>query len=557
VDLSLDSPPSPWSARWLRLRAALYWRNLFRDHRRAQRAKRKQHFAKFQHLDRCVHDCRRLFAKLEVEPGDIVFVPTVTEFDLVWVTRFLQQHWHAPDIPWHLQFHFNFLEGRAGDYHRQVDRLAAMRLHFQRQLARVPRGQLRLYATTEVLAEQYNRLGVAAFTSLPYPVRPGLKAVPRPARRPLRVVSAGCVRREKGSHALEPLVRALWDRWLAPGALELVVQTDKTDFRIALPGGGLCPQSADLQEANRLAAPVVAVRAPLEAGEYARLVESADVGLFLYDSARYYTRASGVLVEMLACGVPVIVPAGCWLSQQIAEPIALHLERLFTRCATLATHRLRVAASVLEREESQTAEDDAVLCDAASGRLATELPVPADAQGLFVFLEDDATSEHTTHRRLRGEYWSADGAPLSAAETVAAPRPKAPRVPALLRVPAGAARVRLTLEDAFGAGRLHVRDLEVHFVRPTGGESLPAGAVGLISPGNEQLPALIDDLAENYAHYRHTAMEFARGWAAKHHPGQTVEMLMTGTPGSGAAPRARGLPGAGAVPRRGCNRDAA
>ena len=36
----------------------------------------------------------------------------------------------------------------------------------------------------------------------------------------------------------------------------------------------------------------------------------------------------GVLVEMLCSGVPGIVPAGCWLAEEIAESIYQHLDQL-------------------------------------------------------------------------------------------------------------------------------------------------------------------------------------------------------------------------------------
>jgi len=66
----------------------------------------------------------------------------------------------------------------------------------------------------------------------------------------------------------------------------------------------------------------------MDANAYLKWIQSADIGLFLYDSRRYYTRCSGVLIEMLACGNPVIVPAGCWLSRQIAKPNHQYLETL-------------------------------------------------------------------------------------------------------------------------------------------------------------------------------------------------------------------------------------
>ena len=51
--------------------------------------------------------------------------------------------------------------------------------------------------------------------------------------------------------------------------------------------------------------------------DYHAWLDTADVGLFLYDPHRYVARCSGVLLEMFARGVPVIVPDGCWLADQV------------------------------------------------------------------------------------------------------------------------------------------------------------------------------------------------------------------------------------------------
>ncbi len=50
---------------------------------------------------------------------------------------------------------------------------------------------------------------------------------------------------------------------------------------------------------------------------YHAWLDTADLGLFLYDPNRYVARCSGVLLEMFARGVPVIVPDRCWLADQL------------------------------------------------------------------------------------------------------------------------------------------------------------------------------------------------------------------------------------------------
>ena len=56
---------------------------------------------------------------------------------------------------------------------------------------------------------------------------------------------------------------------------------------------------------------------PLPSGEYWGALKDSDIVLLLYDSKNYAVRSSGVLVEALATGTPVIVPAGTWMARQV------------------------------------------------------------------------------------------------------------------------------------------------------------------------------------------------------------------------------------------------
>ena len=50
-------------------------------------------------------------------------------------------------------------------------------------------------------------------------------------------------------------------------------------------------------------------------------------------------REVGLLVEMLAAGVPVIVPAGSWLAEQIAEPSFDYAEQIGRRLDQVSGER--------------------------------------------------------------------------------------------------------------------------------------------------------------------------------------------------------------------------
>jgi len=298
------------------LDSKLYFRDALRRcqnlFRRWDQRRRAQAFAS---------SCARLLHTVTLQSDDQVFLPTISDFDLVGLTLFLRQFRQRSRTNWHVQFHFNFLEGSNAKYSKQSDRIDRMSDHFRELLQELNDVPLHFYATTPELAEQYNLLHVAPFHLLHYPVNPlFLKSNEQQSTPcPLRVLCAGGLREEKGSHELAQLMEKTNALGLA-GQLQFWVQAKRAS-RVPV----AAHQRYELRSLNHqppASARVVCVPHPLEPDDYVRLLRSAHIGLFLYDADRYYTRCSGILVELLTAGVPVIVPAGCWLGQQLLHPAA-------------------------------------------------------------------------------------------------------------------------------------------------------------------------------------------------------------------------------------------
>src|SRR5207248_2436510 len=74
--------------------------------------------------------------------------------------------------------------------------------------------------------------------------------------------------------------------------------------------------------------PVVYHPHPLSTEAYNDLIRGAEIGLLLHDAHSYYARLSAVFQEYVCAGIPVIVPAGCWLGEQIAEDNFCYVERV-------------------------------------------------------------------------------------------------------------------------------------------------------------------------------------------------------------------------------------
>ena len=344
--------------------------------------------------------------------------------------------------------------------------------------------------------------------------------------KPLRLTCVGCVRPEKGYESLNSAITGLWSDYFATGRLQMLIQTDQVSFPLSLPDRQR-PRVVDrAAQIEALDAPIVCIRGPLPADEYARLVQSADIGLFLYDSERYYTRCSGVLLEMLSAGVPVIVPAGCWLSAQIAEQIYTHVDNVLAMSPSVA----RIAAAQTPWQRTNAANEPAkstiaafTLGGAANGVTCT-LPIPASATELGLTLSWTDSSSPGVYVRLVTRQLDETGNPVKAFTTILEQRADNKATPALIHLKHGAASIELTLENAFHHGVIELADVATCFLAFPGGRC-PAGAVGLIAADRCQLPELLADLTHNYAHYRASAGAFGTQLTRNHLPERTVAKL--------------------------------
>ncbi|CAG0940255.1 hypothetical protein GPROT2_00872 [Gammaproteobacteria bacterium] len=453
-------------------------------------------------LGRFVRGCEALFAAVAVQPGDVVFVPTLSEFDLVAVLRFLAGRPPAAACRWHLQFHLNYLGGAEPAQDRQAERVAAMRAHFAALLA--PAGQLRLafHATTAQVAAQYNRMGLAPFTVLDYPVSTAFRPLDRtvPSAR-LRMLSAGGARAEKGTPRLGEVLKEGWDEFFASGRVELLVQVERDAELPVLPGP---------------AAPGIVSRLPfpLSAADYCAMIRAADIGLFLYDPARYQGRASGVLIEMLCSGVPVIVPAGCWLADEIAEANFRHLDVLRARASPLGT------ACAGDWQPLPPAADQAppaLGCDGA---------IPTGARELLLSLSLGSPAGPGHYFALACEQLDGQGQVLARQVDVMTARQGDKPLRLLVHIEAGARGLRLRLAHANEPLTVRIEASELCFLDP-GPQGLPLGAVGLAAAAVAEIPRLLRDLVARHEHYRAQARQFARAYGELHSPDTVVARLTT------------------------------
>lgn len=242
--------------------------------------------------------------------SDIVFLPTLRTSELFALWRNVQSMVELQA----LQFHI-VLRRDAAEMNLPEEGAPGISILF-REMREAPFGiAFRFYCDTQQLCNDYSALSSHGITfgilPIPFPnVNPEPVSLEKWTAGPaIKLVYLGGARVEKGFHLIsqaESFLRKnnagklLW-RLQAPssGPLEDAEVTIARRQLLSVQDG-----SVELVERN------------LSSAEFQSLLLSADIVLLPYLPEFYRARSSGILVQVLAAGKPVIVPANTWLSQQ-------------------------------------------------------------------------------------------------------------------------------------------------------------------------------------------------------------------------------------------------
>jgi len=256
--------------------------------------------------DQFAQDTADLLRQTNAGADDLVFFPTMGTTGLEGLLRAIQPLPEDRWPQWHLVFRFD--PPCPTRNRRLFDALA--RAFARAKLMRC--GRLHFFTDTEELSELYRRVSGLPFATLPIPHTGGL-APPRPAcGRPLRILYLGGARKEKGFHHLPSIIRQVREDLLDAGQAAFTVQSTA---HLALEEPEVIAARKDLQTLTGQG--LTLLEEPLAPDEYRCLLYSGDVALLPYDRQAYRARSSGILAEVLAAGIPAVVPAGTWLARQL------------------------------------------------------------------------------------------------------------------------------------------------------------------------------------------------------------------------------------------------
>jgi hypothetical protein len=492
-------------------------------------------------------DTRTLFGRIKLEKDDIVFVPTVGLTELLGFLEYFRKEPASKLATWHMLFRRNIYKGRDTEYWRQEENLRILRntlLHFTQSLQE---HRVFFYTDTDELTAQYNRFGISTFNTLPVPhTMPASEQEAGGDGSALIITYIGDARTEKGYHLLPHIVHDLWSDYAMSGKVRFVFQSN---FNMPKGEPKIVVARSDLESLPK--EKVELIYDALSFEEYKNLLLETNIMLLPYDADNYYARSSGILVECLAAGIPVVVPSATWLSRQFIREVYRHQESL--QKAMKSTEYFSDSEILWKRNNSEVSPfvNGELIFGGESTKAYCWLERPISSTHLYVSFAINAPIRSCVrvdlaqlrHDKTTTKFISQlienlnDGGEdtnktTTTSTTNSTPTPNPPLSSSdlysvLVPLERDCYRIWLGFKNAFGNKALKLIRINVAFLEPGENSSklFPIGAVGLAYDNPYEISGLLRDIIDNYQHYRRTALAFSREYSKVHNAGHLVEEI--------------------------------
>jgi hypothetical protein len=331
-------------------------------------------------------DLQRGLANLRPDDIAYIFVPTLHTAELEGIRRFLKKHPEFRKVPWGLLYRRNILDGLPHEYPQQIDNIRALKATFTDVISSLPDANIRFMTDTDELTDQYNRLQVANFITVPVPsdftLAQRQNETNQRASCPNTITMSyiGDARDEKGYPFLLSCQRALSTTRLKDGTAKLLVQSNYNT-----PHGDPSTAAAHKLLRDCYSQGVELVYGPLDRTAYQNLIARTDLMLLPYSAKNYAARSSGVFAEALAAGIPTVVTSGTWMSNLLEAHRQQHLNDVFTRSERGQSH-----ASPTQLLDSVTLPTERIL-------KGVRINLPAEARFLVFNVRIDVDTDTPTY----------------------------------------------------------------------------------------------------------------------------------------------------------------
>lgn len=449
-------------------------------------------------------DMTRFFSEIDID-SDEIFIPTISENDLKGLGCFFSRNEKkATSCRWHLLFRRDLYSNRIASssiLNRKTVEVTNALTEFRRFAKSY---NVFFYTDTDELTLQYKNLHVFDFKTLAIPVNPLYEKCQLPVRgEKCTVTYLGDARVEKGFQCLPRVIMELWSNYVLSGRL---------NFRLQVNFNSSCQHpSVFMARSQLLGFPreqVELIDSALSSDEYAEFVVSSDVILILYDSDCYSARSSGVFVEAMMAGKPVVVPAGTWMSKQLTPYIVAYHKSLLNGAERLLSEEIPAFSfggckAVFSAKFSSPG---------IRASLLLFMNIPDYTDGLFVSIAVDFYDENGRH--------------IHQSKDISNPAGELGELSFLVPVDSSAQSIVVSFKNAYDDFTIKAVNVR-HIILPADTHP-PRSAVGGVYSNPNQISCALREVIDNLEHYRLTAAAFSSDWRSKQGVDRLVEGLLHG-----------------------------
>lgn len=466
-------------------------------------------------------DTEELLHEISLSKGDLIFIPTSGLIEMFGISEYVKNHDDGSKPSWHFLFRRNIYDRPTEMYSYMYIKIRLFRLAFEKFL-KICKIKSFFYTDSDQLTTQYDEINLIKFHTLPIP-----HTIPKVETKSfddkIIVTYLGDARREKGYQYLPHIVQDLWSNYVESGKISFVIQSNYN-----IPKGEPIAVVAKNQLETFPPDKVRLITKSPDPNEYRELLTNSSIILLPYDNNNYYARSSGILVEALSCGIPVLVPSGTWLARQFVEEVYLYHASLREKMHTIESLEGKNLDIRYENDSKKISEThDKVVLDWKTRQAHCWFRVPPGSSSLLVtiFFDKENTSSavicYTTQMTLDKLSLKENGFFLE--------KTNLPYVTTIIPLDKNTRKIWLGLKHPYSESLLSISNVRVDILKSED-DKIPLSSVGTIYDSPDEISEKIVEMVNNYSHYLTTARDFSDKYYEKHNAKSLVkELIKTAT----------------------------
>jgi glycosyltransferase involved in cell wall biosynthesis len=457
-------------------------------------------------------DTKELIKQINLAEGDVVFLPTSGLVEMFGILECEKLYPSCKKATWHFLFRRSIHTGvskRDFPYLKlELMRKAFETFHKKTTL------QPYFYTDSVQLTQQYEQLGVK-FDTLPIP-HTIAKSTSKNLSKTIKVAYLGDARDEKGYHHLPHVVQDLWHDYVNPEKITFTIQSYFSHHQIE-PKTTVALSQLQTFDSDK----VQLIRNPLDPGEYQNLLIGSDVVLLPYDKVNYRARTSGILVEALCCNIPVVVPAGTWLSRQFIKEVYQYQRSLGEKFLKKSYDEITLH---YEKNLQTNSISDKLILDKKRPTAYAFLEMDDHPSHILVtlFFEDRDFVQSIIIDCIQ---MTSDDLPIVSNSNLVE-KSDLPYATVILPIHSHTKKIKILLKNAGQESVLSKISVDaLNFNQ----RLVPLSTIGIIYDISEEIFHKLANIVDNYDHYLQTAKEFSVTYIQKHNAKSLIQQIIKNT----------------------------